>query len=278
MYMPPEEYASEASAIENRGFLAYKMRPALGPDEDLRTVELMREATTTSFGLMIDAHAWWRMGDKSYSYETIKDLAKEMSRYWPTWLEEPLPPEDHQAYRKLKEDGLVKIASGEHEPDIAGFLDLINTKAVDFVQMDVFCQGGLKTAQHIFKNIQKQNLRFAFHSWGTSLEVLVAAHLGICWPESVVEWLEYPCYSHKNQPGMYPFPLADEILKDPLDIKNGILTVPDKPGIGIDINERVIEKYPFLPGPWSVFSIFSPPEKIAVTGDHSIKWIDEGDK
>jgi L-alanine-DL-glutamate epimerase-like enolase superfamily enzyme len=277
MYMSPEEYANEAAAIENKGFLAYKMRPALGPNDDLRTVELMRKATTATFGLMIDAHAWWRMGDKSYSYKTIKNLAKEMSRYSPTWLEEPLPPDDHQAYRKLREVGQVKIASGEHEPDIAGFLDLINTRAVDYVQMDAFCQGGLKTAQHIFANIQKQNLRFAFHSWGTSLEVLVAAHLGICWPESVVEWLEYPCYSHNEQPGMYPFPLADEILRDPLDIENGRLTVPDKPGIGIDINEMVIEKYPFLPGPWSVFSIFSPPEKIAVTGDHSIKWIDEGD-
>ena len=45
MYMPPEKYAEEAAAIAELGFRAYKMRPALGPEEDLRTVKLMREAT-----------------------------------------------------------------------------------------------------------------------------------------------------------------------------------------------------------------------------------------
>ena len=69
MYMSPEEYAGEAAAIAGLGFPAYKMRPVLGPDEDLRNVELMREAVGPDVGLMIDAHAWWRMGDKNYSYE-----------------------------------------------------------------------------------------------------------------------------------------------------------------------------------------------------------------
>jgi L-alanine-DL-glutamate epimerase-like enolase superfamily enzyme len=67
MYMPPEKYAEEAAAIADLGFRAYKMRPALGPEEDLRTVKLMREATGASFDLMIDAHTWWRMGDKAYT-------------------------------------------------------------------------------------------------------------------------------------------------------------------------------------------------------------------
>jgi hypothetical protein len=73
---------------------------------------------------------------------------------------------------------------------------------------------------------------------------------------------------------MYPFPLADEILKEPLDIRNGILRVPQEPGLGVDIDEGVIEKYPWIPGPWSTFKIHSPPETIAVTGDHSVKWVE----
>jgi hypothetical protein len=72
---------------------------------------------------------------------------------------------------------------------------------------------------------------------------------------------------------MYPFPLSDEILTEPLEIEQGYLVVPEGPGLGIDIDERVIEKYPFIPGPWSVFRLDSPPETIAVTGDHSIKWV-----
>ncbi len=274
MYMTPEGYAKEAAAIAEMGFPSYKMRPALGPDEDLRTVELMREAIGPDKGIMIDAHAWWRMGDLNYSYETVLQLAKGMAAYAPDWLEEPLPPDDHESYRKLTSENILPIASGEHEQTDDGFMDLINTKAVNVVQMDAFCQGGLKSAKKIFQGVQDKGLVFAYHSWGTTLEVLVAAHLGICWPANVVEWLEYPCYSHDKKPGMYPFPLADEILSESMPLENGEILVPDRPGIGIDVNESVIEKYPFLPGPWSVFKIDSPPETIAVTGDHSIKWID----
>jgi L-alanine-DL-glutamate epimerase-like enolase superfamily enzyme len=138
--------------------------------------------------------------------------------------------------------------------------------------MDVCCQGGFAMARRIFAAVAAKGLKFAFHSWGTDLEVLAAAHLGICWPEKVVEWLEYPCYSRAGRPGMYPFPLADEILREPLIFKDGYLAVPKGPGLGVEIDERVITKYPFIPGPWSFFRIDSPRQTVGVTGDHSVKW------
>jgi L-alanine-DL-glutamate epimerase-like enolase superfamily enzyme len=274
MYMPPEGYAAEAAAVKALGFPAYKMRPALGPDEDLRTVQLMRQATGPGFGLMVDAHSWWRMGDKSYSPATVASLAKEMAAQSITWLEEPLPPENHADYRRLRTLGHVAVATGEHEPDEAGFMDLIGSGAADYIQMDVCCQGGFAMGARVVRATSDKALKFAFHSWGTTLEVLAAAHFGICWPESVVEWLEYPCYANDGRAGMYPFPLADEILAQPLDIQAGILKVPSGPGLGVDVDERVIERYPFIAGPWSYFQIRSPPETIAVTGDHSVKWVE----
>jgi L-alanine-DL-glutamate epimerase-like enolase superfamily enzyme len=274
MYQPPEEYAKEAAAITAQGFRAYKMRPALGPDDDVRTVKLMREAVGPGVDLMIDAHAWWRMGDRSYSSETVARIAEEMAEADPLWLEEPLSPEDHAAYVALKEKGIIALASGEHEPDEESFLDLIDTEAVDYVQMDVCCQGGLAMARRLFAAISRHNLRFAFHIWGTELEVLASAHLGICWPETIVEWLEYPCYSDGRRPGMYPFPPASEILKEPLTIEHGQLVVPREAGLGIDVNEKVVEKYPWIPGPWSYFRIDSPPRTLAVVGDHSVPWVE----
>lgn len=273
MYMSPEQYAEEAAAVKAMGFPAYKMRPALGPDRDLETVQKMRAATGPSFGLMIDAHSWWRMGEKSYGFDTVSGLAATMSRFDPVWLEEPLPPEDHEGYVRLRAQGALSIASGEHEPDEAGFLDLIQKRAVDFVQMDVCCQGGFAMGRRVVEAVAAAGLRFAFHSWGTTLEVLAAAHFGVCWPEEVVEWLEYPCHANSGRAGMYPFPLADEILARPLEIEDGYLVVPDGPGLGIEIDERVVDRYPFIPGPWSFFRIDNPPQTIAVTGDHSIKWV-----
>jgi L-alanine-DL-glutamate epimerase-like enolase superfamily enzyme len=272
MYQPPEKYAEEAAAIAELGFRAYKMRPALGPEEDLRTVRLMREAVGAHVDLMIDAHAWWRMGDRSYSPETVARVAEAMSEYDPLWLEEPLPPEDHAAYAALREKEFIPLAAGEHEPDEEGFVDLIDSDAVDYVQMDVVCQGGFAMARRLFSLIARRELRFAFHAWGTDLEILAAAQLGVCWPETVVEWLEYPCYTDGGKPGMYPFPLATEILMQPLQIERGELVVPRGPGLGIEVNEAVIEKYPWIPGPWSFFRVDSPPLTLAVTGDHSIPW------
>jgi L-alanine-DL-glutamate epimerase-like enolase superfamily enzyme len=273
MYMSPEKYAEEAAAIKEMGFKGYKMRPALGPEEDLRTVELMRDACGRDMDIMIDAHTWWRMGNKSYTQEIIAGLSESMSTYQPYWLEEPIPPEDHKAYKKLRNKGYISIASGEHEQDLAGFESLASMKAVDFLQMDVCCQGGFEMGLKVFDLAGAVHLKFAFHSWGTMLEVLAAAQLGICRDEEVVEWLEYPCYAYPDKKGMYPFPLSDDILADKLEISDGYLRVPDTPGLGMDINEEVINEYPFIPGPWSFFHQESPRETIAVTGDHSIKWL-----
>ena len=271
MYMSPEGYAEEAEAIAAAGFTGYKMRPARGPEKDLETVEKMRAAVGPDMGLMIDAHAWWRMGDKTYSYETIEQLTKAMGAYHPTWVEEPLPPEDHAAYRKLRQRQPVPVAAGEHELDEASFLDLISSDAVDYVQMDVCCQGGFAMGRRLFEATEQKGIRFAFHCWGTQLEVIAAAQLGVCWSPEVVEWLEYPCHANRGKPGMYPFLVADDILTEPLLVEAGDLVVPDKPGIGVEIDESVIERYPYLPGPWSIFKLDSPPETQVMTGDHSAR-------
>ena len=195
-----------------------------------------------------------------------------MAEYDIAWLEEPLPPDDHAAYLALKEKDIVPLASGEHEPNEERYLDLILTQAVDYVQMDVCCQGGYALGRRLFAEIARQGLRFAFHSWGTALEVMAAAHLGICWPETVVEWLEYPCYSSPGRAGMYPFPLAAEILTDPLEIEHGDLIVPRAPGLGVTggrVGDRAlsVDSRAVVVVPHRLAA-----ETRAVMSDHSIPW------
>ena len=274
MYMPPAGYAAEAAAVQALGFPAYKLRPAAGPEGDMRTTEAIRRATGPGFGIMLDCHAWWRMGDRSYSPATIRQLCEHLEPLSPYWVEEPLPPDDHAGYKRLRDSQPLPVASGEHEPDEASFQDLIESGGVDFVQMDVCCQGGFAMGQRVFAGAERQGIRFAFHSWGTLLEVIAAAQLGVCWDESVVEWLEYPLHSNDGKPGMYAFPVADEILTEPLQLEAGHLVMPDRPGIGVEVDESVVERYPFIPGPWSIFHIDSPPETLAVDGDHSVPWVD----
>ncbi len=267
MYLPPEACVAEAAAIADLGFTAYKVRTALGAEKDLDTVRQLRVTLGPDFDVMVDAHTWWRMGESNYSLDTVEQLAGEMSTYNIAWLEEPLPPQDHSGYLSLKEKDLVPLAAGEHEPGEESFLDLIRTQAVDYVQMDVCQQGGYAMGRRLFSEIARCGLRFAFHSSGTALEVVAAAHLGICWPPVVVEWLEYPCYSSPDRAGMYPFPLAAEILTEPLEVDRGQLTVPRAPGLGVTVDESVVERYPWIPGPWSYFRTDSPAESRAVTSD-----------
>jgi L-alanine-DL-glutamate epimerase-like enolase superfamily enzyme len=272
MYMPPEGFAAEAAAIQAMGFRAYKMRPGLGPDRDVEAVRLMRQAVGPGFDLMVDAHTWWRMGDRSYTAGTVEQVAAGMAEHDIAWLEEPLPPHDHAAYARLKEKDLVPLASGEHEPNEDLYRDLISNEAVDYVQMDVCCQGGYAVGRRLMAEISRHTLRFAFHSWGTALELVAAAHLGVCWPEYIVEYLEYPCYSSPGCAGMYPFPLAGEILKNTLEIERGSLVLPPAPGLGVAVDESVVDRYPWIPGPWSYFRTDSPAEARAVVSDHSIPW------
>jgi L-alanine-DL-glutamate epimerase-like enolase superfamily enzyme len=273
MYLTPEAHAAEAAAIRNLGFTAYKMRLAQGPVKDLETVRLLRQTVGPDFDLMVDGHTWWRMGDKNYGFATTELLARDMAAHRLAWLEEPLPPHDHGAYLRLKEKDLVPLASGEHEPDEEGYLDLILNQAVDYVQMDICGQGGYALGRRLFPEIARQGLRFAFRSSGTALEAIAAAHLGVCWPEMVVDWLEYPCYSAAGSTsGMYPFPLASEILLEPLELDHGDLIVPRKPGLGVTVNESVVEQYPWVPGPWSYFRTDSPPARQTVSSDRISRW------
>jgi len=263
MYMSPEKYADEAGAIAKLGFRAYKMRSGIGPEQDLESVRRIRDAVGPDFDLMVDAHTWWRMDDRNYVPSTIDKLTEELGRHNIAWLEDPLPPADREGYRRLKELDFLPIAAGVHEPDEPGYLDLIATDSIDYLQMDIVDQGGYPSARRLLTEISRASLKFAFHSWGTALEVIAAAHLGVCWPDQICEWLEYPCYSAPSRAGMYPFPLAAEVLKEPLQLDQGHLIVPTGPGLGVEVDESVIERYPWIPGEWSFLGMESLRQALA---------------
>ena len=276
MYGSPEQYAEEASAVCELGFEAYKYRPALGPEEDFRTVELMRQAVGSEVGLCLDAHAWWRMGDKSYSPSTVEGLARDVAPFGITWIEEPFPVEDRIAYAELRAKKIVPVAAGEHERDIAGFEKLIRGGSVDVAQADVSHHGGFSGIHEIINLCRTDGVTFAFHNWGTALETVVDALIGSCFPRETARWLEYPQYAHRDSRVMYPFPLSDELVPEAPVPEKGELSLPDGPGLGVVVDESVFDKFPYLPGPWSAFELESPPSKLNLSGDHALPWAGDG--
>ena len=111
-------------------------------------------------------------GDANYSSAIVEFLAEAISMHGITWLEEPLPVEDREAYLSLKALGYVEIAAGEHEHDFLGFRTLLGRDCVDIVQADVSHHGGLSGISKIIDLCEKRYATFAFHNWGTALKQL----------------------------------------------------------------------------------------------------------
>ena len=250
MYMEPEGYAGQAKAIQDRGFRGYKYRPGLGIEEDLRTLQLIREAVGPEMDVMIDAHTWWKLREHSYSFEEVVDLVNRMAEYDPYWLEEPVEPADYDAYRRLADAVEVPLAGGESEETPDGLVALAETGAVSFLQGDVRHHRGFTGCWAAVQFCLGRDVTFVPHQFGTNLGQVANAHLTAAAPES--ELLEYPVFGDDTA-GMYPFPLAEEILVEPLDIEDGTLTVPDGPGLGVEVNMDVLERYPHIEGPWTEF-------------------------
>ena len=251
MYMSPEEYAAEARQVADEGFFGYKYRPGIGPDGDRETLERIQSAVGDDIEVMADAHTWWKMGEASYSPETVRELVDEFADAGVYWVEEPVEPTDYDGYRSLHDSTGAALAGGESEQSPAGLVDLAETGAVDFLQGDVRHHGGYTGCWTAVDYCLDSAVRFVPHNFGTDLGLVANAHLAAADPKNSL--LEYPLYDDAAYPGMYPFPLATDILETDLHIENGELEVPDGPGLGVDIDRDVITDYPRISGPWTEF-------------------------
>lgn len=252
MYMEPEGYAAEAVGLAEYGFSGYKYRPGLGPDEDRRTLQLIQEAVSDDVDIMVDAHTWWKMGEKSYSFDLITELVAEFADLGVYWIEEPVAPDAHDDYRELREFTSAPLAGGESEESPDGLKELTATGAVDFLQGDVRHHRGFTGCWDVVEYCEGRDVTFVPHHFGTQLGLVANAHLVAAAPGA--ELLEFPVFENSEYPGMYPFPLADDILKTPLDPSGGRLTVPDGPGLGVTIDLDVLEEYRYEEGPWTEFN------------------------
>lgn len=254
MYMQPAGYVEQAKQIESLGFMGYKYRPGIGPAGDRETVEQLVERTD-EIEIMLDVHTWWKLGE-SYGRDTIRELIEHADEHGAFWIEEPVEPADKSGYVELSATG-APLAGGESEASPDGLVELGNTGALDYLQGDVRHHRGYTGCQTAIEFCNDRGIEFVPHNFGTWLGLIANAHLVAAAPD--VRLLEYPVFEQDpvldstKDPGMYPFDLAFDILDGQPAVENGQLTVPDGPGLGVDVNLDVIEDYPFIKGPWTEF-------------------------
>jgi L-alanine-DL-glutamate epimerase-like enolase superfamily enzyme len=254
MYMEPEGYVQQAEVLEDEGFFGYKYRPGIGPDGDRGTVELLADAVD-EMEIMLDVHTWWKLR-KPYGDDVVRELVEHAAAEGAYWVEEPVEPDDHEGYAALAETG-APLAGGESKESPEELVELGKTGSVDFLQGDVRHHEGFTGCQPAIEYCHGRDVEFVPHNFGTWLGLIANAHLVAAAPD--VRLLEYPVFTDdpaidgRPDPGMYPFDLAFDLIDGEPAIDDGVLTVPDGPGLGIDINMDVIEEYPFVQGSWTEF-------------------------
>ena len=225
----PDETYEVARRLADRGFTAVKFGwEPMGEDEatDIALVKRAREGLGAGPDLMIDAGLVW-------DAKTAIQRARAFSEHNIFWLEEPLMPDDYQGYAKLSAATEVRIAAGEEESNRQSFLDLMDQGQIDIVQVDLTRCGGFTEAMKIASLAADRGLPVVNHGFTTYVNVAAALHFLNSVPNSFI--CEFVAEEETT--------LRDEITKQRIVSKDGMLDIPDAPGLGVELNEDAIEKY-----------------------------------
>jgi L-alanine-DL-glutamate epimerase-like enolase superfamily enzyme len=230
----PQEMAEVLSAVRAQGFRAFKI--GWGPfgrvnaTIDEAIVRSAREAIGPDSLLMVDAggsDAFWNNG-----YKWALRTAEMLANYDVAWFEEPLAPDAIEDFIHLRRQSPLPISGGEVLTRRQSFYPWLSRGAFDIVQPDVTKVGGISEERRIGWMAQENGVRFIPHGWNTVIGL--AADLQLSSAFSDTDLVEYLTGS----------PYVDEIgtSKWSLD-KDGMLAIPDRPGLGIELDPDALTKY-----------------------------------
>ena len=172
--------------------------------------------------------------NQGYSVDIGIKAAQAFADAGAFWLEEPLFVEDIEGHAILREKGRTPIAVGENLHMTYAFENFILRGAVDYIQPDVARAGGITEIRKITALAAKHNVPVSFHTWGDGVALAASVHLSAALQDCIVMELDYT-YN----------PLREELLREPFQVEHGYLTPPDKPGLGIELNQDALQRFAF---------------------------------
>ena len=220
--------------VKSQGFRAFKIgwgpfgRHNSATDEAI--VKAAREAIGSDARLMVDAggsDAFWPNG-----YKWALNTAKMLADYDVHWFEEALNPDALDDYVKLREHSPVPISGGEVLTRRQSFLPWLSARAFDIIQPDVTKVGGISEERRIAMMAQDYGIRFIPHGWNTAVGLAADLHLASAFPDT--DLVEYLTGS----------PFIDDIKIGGWKMdEDGMLAIPNSPGLGLELDSALIEKY-----------------------------------
>ena len=214
-----EELASEIEDSLSMGALAVKMKVGGAPiNEDVERVRVVRETAGPGVKVMVDANCAYRY------YEAI-ELARKIEKYEITWFEEPVMPDDYKGHQLISQATYIPVATGENEYTRYGFRDLINDRCAAIIQPDAQIMGGVTEFMKVAALAQAQDLPIAPHGNQEVHVQLVAA---------ISNGLMVEYYRGSTDP------MWGQMFEDTLQIEDGYVRPSDRPGFGINLNEKAL--------------------------------------
>jgi L-alanine-DL-glutamate epimerase-like enolase superfamily enzyme len=214
--------------IKSGGFKAVKMRVGAmdgAPHVSAARVRAAREAIGPDVDLMVDAHGTYTVADAKRFVHMVADCDL-------AWFEEPVIADDKRGMAEVRSAGPVPIAAGESEATRFAFRELAVLRAADIFQPDpAFC-GGITEAMRIGAIASAFNLRLAPHLWAGAPCFFAGLHICAASPASFV--IEFSLGAN---------PMIHDLIGETVKAEDGMIEIPETPGLGFTISERFVEKH-----------------------------------
>ena len=214
--------------VKKGGVRAVKMRVGIIDGTVARSVERVkaaRDALGPDIGLACDAHGTWSVTEAKQFCRKVEDLDL-------MWFEEPVTADDKRGYAEVRRSSSVPISAGESEFNRFDFKELAELGAADIFQPDLAICGGISEAIKIAAIASSYNLRLAPHLWTGALAFAAGMHVTAATSCGFI--LEYSFGAN---------PLLQELSKEGFPVKDGMLEIPDRPGLGVTVDEDFVKRY-----------------------------------
>jgi L-alanine-DL-glutamate epimerase-like enolase superfamily enzyme len=223
------ETAEAVTELREQGFTAVKLGwgpQGKDPKHDVALAAAAKEAAGDGVEIMIDSGLGYVADAK-----TAIDVAREFEQIGIYWMEEPFEPDEYEAYAELADAVDIRVTAGEQDATWWGFRELIDRAHVDLVQPDVTRCGGITETLRIAELANSQGKETVPHAWKSGIIKAASLHCNAVMPDGV--WQEY-CVADT--------PIAKRLTVQRLPIEDdGCVAVPTAPGLGIDLDEDVLE-------------------------------------
>ena len=217
---------AEAAKYASQGFKRMKMKIGLmSIKKDLERISEVQKALGPDMDLAVDSN-------NAYDFNQALAMGRKLDEMGIAFFEEPISSDYLDASIRLAEQLDVPIAGYETEVTAYGMKDFIIRRGVDIAQVDAIWSGGITECLKVASLAGMFGMKIIPHF--SAAVVSLAANIQFGAMVSNCEWFELT---------QDPNPLRDELAIDPIVVDKGDMVLPDRPGLGIELNEKVLEKY-----------------------------------